>query len=112
EGGGEGVIDREALDEAGRGAEGGRAVLEEAEAGVKGAEAARGGSAARRTQAEASVKGAEAAVEVARTDVQRATALLQFAKIRSPLDGVITHRTALVGDVALPAEGRKSRPLF
>src|SRR5262249_5144604 len=80
--------------------------------GVKAAEAARGESAARRTQAEASVKGAEAAVEVARTDVQRATALLQFAKIRSPLDGVITHRTALVGDVALPAEGRKSRPLF
>lgn len=47
---------------------------------------------------------AEAAKQTARAQVDRAKIMLSFTEIRSPIDGVITHRRIEPGDLAAPGQ--------
>jgi RND family efflux transporter MFP subunit len=48
---------------------------------------------------------------VAKADLERVAALLQYARIVAPFDGVVTQRTVSPGDLAAPPRGRDA-PLF
>jgi RND family efflux transporter MFP subunit len=59
-----------------------------------------------RDKAEADVKAADARVEVARADAAHAEAMLGYAKIRAPYDGIVTRRKVSNGDFAQPTGGQ------
>lgn len=63
-------------------------------------------------RAEAEVKVAKARLEVARKSRDYAHALLQYAKIRAPFDGVVTQRNINEGDYVHPGAGKKAEALF
>jgi RND family efflux transporter MFP subunit len=64
-------------------------------------------------QAEADVTDAEAAVEVAQAELAKAQVMLKFAKIVSPLDGVVTKRNFFPGDFVRGAkEGGPQVPVL
>jgi RND family efflux transporter MFP subunit len=87
-----GVLDRESIDESRLGYEASKAGLEKANADVAAAEANR---------------------EVAEANRDFAKTMLQYARIRAPYDGVVTHRNANTGDFVQPAaSGVKGQPLF
>jgi multidrug resistance efflux pump len=56
--------------------------------------------------AENGVKRAEAQRDAAKADLQRTAALLQYAKIVAPYDGVIARRNVATGDLAGPPDAR------
>jgi RND family efflux transporter MFP subunit len=53
---------------------------------------------------------AAAAIEVDREDARRAEALLGYARIEAPFDGIVTHREVNTGDLTHP--GADGPPLF
>jgi multidrug efflux pump subunit AcrA (membrane-fusion protein) len=59
-----------------------------------------------RDRSEADVRAARARVEVARADAQRAGAMLDYANIRAPYDGVVTWRKVQTGSFVQPAGGQ------
>jgi RND family efflux transporter MFP subunit len=64
-------------------------------------------------QAEADLVGARAEVNVARAELEKSQVVLDFAKITSPFDGVVTHRALFPGDfVRSASEGSGTQPLL
>lgn len=90
-----------------RGAE---AARDEARAELKSAEAAVVQSEAGLEKARADVVAAASGVEVAESEARRAEALLGYARIEAPFDGVITRRGVDTGHLTVP--GPQGEPLF
>jgi RND family efflux transporter MFP subunit len=68
---------------------------------------------AKRDKAQADVKVAKARLQVAEADQRRMAALLDYAKIKAPYDGVVTRRYVDEGHFVQPAgSGGKGEPLF
>jgi multidrug efflux pump subunit AcrA (membrane-fusion protein) len=64
-------------------------------------------------EAAAAVTAAEARAEVASAHRDYAATMLQYARIRSPYDGVVTRRHVNTGDFVQPAgTGTKGQPLY
>jgi HlyD family secretion protein len=61
-------------------------------------------------KARADVSAAGSGVEVARAEVRHAEALLAFARIEAPFDGVVTRRNVDTGHLTVP--GPQGEPLF
>jgi RND family efflux transporter MFP subunit len=59
-----------------------------------------------RDRAEADERAAKAHVDVAAADARHAEALLGYARIRAPYDGVVTWRKVSTGDFVQPAGGQ------
>jgi multidrug efflux pump subunit AcrA (membrane-fusion protein) len=110
--GSNGVLDKDAVEEARYGFEAAEAGLEEVEARIKSAKAARDESAAKFGKAKADVTVAEAHLAVAKENRDQAKTLLQYAKLTAPYDGVITRRNVNTGDFVQPATGMKAEPLY
>lgn len=81
---------------------------------VKAAIAEQEDSAAKVIQAKADLKEAEAKIKVANAEQEHAKAMLDFAIIRAPFDGVITYRSELLakGAFVRAATGGSSTPLL
>ncbi|MFO0877066.1 MAG: efflux RND transporter periplasmic adaptor subunit [Gemmataceae bacterium] len=94
-----GVMDVQTLDETRKQHQASTARVQAAAAAVKKARADR-------DKAEADVGAAEARVEVARTEVRRLDAMLVYAQVRAPIDGVVTRRRIHTGDFVQPAAAR------
>lgn len=77
-----------------------------AEARVHSSEAAVQKAKADRDKAVADVATADARVSVADADARRALALMSYAKIRAPFDGIVTRRKLNVGDLVQAAAGK------
>jgi len=77
-----------------------------AEAHVLSTEAAVSKAKADRDKALADVRSMQARVEVAKADALEAEAMLGYAKIRAPFDGVVTWRKVNTGDFVQPAGGQ------
>ncbi len=107
------AITKELLAQAQSQQEADRASLDQAEAQVRTAEATIKGAQARLAQCQAEVKEVAAGVEVARLALARSQAVLSFAQIRAPFDGVVASRNVNTGDFVSPPEpAGKSLPLF
>ncbi|MFO0807961.1 MAG: efflux RND transporter periplasmic adaptor subunit [Gemmataceae bacterium] len=104
------VIDEQTRDETLNQYRAAEAMLEEVEAKVRSAEAAEIESGARRDKAKADVAVADAKAKVAAADEGRLRALLDYAKVTAPFDGVITDRRLDVGHFLQP--GARETPLF
>lgn len=64
-------------------------------------------------QAEADLLEAEAEVKVAQAELEKEQAIVQFATITAPFDGVVTHRALFPGDYVRAAnEGSQNQPLL
>src|SRR5205823_4720356 len=107
-----GVLDKETVEETRYGYEAAEAGLEEVEAKVKSAQAARDESAARLSKARADVSVAEAHLVVARENRDQMKALLQYARLTAPFDGVVTRRSVDTGHFVQPATATKGEALF
>jgi HlyD family secretion protein len=59
-----------------------------------------------RDKSMADVRAMQARVDVAKADASEAEALLSYAKIRAPYDGVVTSRKANTGDFVQPTGGQ------
>jgi HlyD family secretion protein len=90
------------------------AAVSESVAGVALAEAALVESKAQRDKAAADVHVAEARLRVARADRGRAAAILGYARIEAPYDGVLTRRGVDTGSYVQPPAGNPAgaAPLF
>jgi HlyD family secretion protein len=77
-----------------------------AEARVQSSEATVQKAKADRDKAAADVATAEARVSVAEADARRTAALMSYAKIRAPFDGIVTRRKLNVGDFVQPVAGK------
>jgi RND family efflux transporter MFP subunit len=88
--------------------------LAESNATIETAEAARVESAAQRDKAVADIAVAEAKLRVAEADERRLAALVGYAQIRAPFDGVVSKRLVDVGQLLQPsgAQPESGRPLF
>src|SRR5262249_53555416 len=86
------------------------AARKEVQAQVKTAEVALTQSRAALDQARSDVTVAAAAIEVEREDVRRVEALLSYAKITAPFDGIITQRHIDTGELTRAAAD--TEPLF
>jgi multidrug efflux pump subunit AcrA (membrane-fusion protein) len=86
-----------------------KAGVGEAESKLRVAAATREEVAANRAALEANVKVAVARLEAARAELQRQAALLDYARIVAPFDGVVVERTASVGMLAGPPSSRGER---
>ena len=80
-----------------------------ARAAVQDAQAELEKAKAKSEAAHADVKVAESLVGVARKDKEKAQALLSFATIRAPFDGVITRRNVDPGDIRAERHDRQHR---
>jgi multidrug resistance efflux pump len=105
------AVGQKVLDEAADRLAAATAALAEAEAKLQAAAAARKAGLVRCQVADAGVKVAGVRREVARADLQRATALLSFARVVAPFDGVVVRRSVSPGDLAGPPQG-EAKPLF
>jgi HlyD family secretion protein len=80
---------------------------------VQSAEATRNESAAKRDKAEADVAAARNKLLVAESDQRRTEAMLAYARITAPFDGVVTDRRVHTGHfLQSAAGGSKGEPLF
>jgi multidrug efflux pump subunit AcrA (membrane-fusion protein) len=88
--------------------------LAESNATIETAEAARVESVAQRDRAVADITVAEARLRVAEADERRLAALVAYAQIRAPFDGVVSKRLVDVGQLLQPsgAQPESGRPLF
>jgi HlyD family secretion protein len=86
------------------------ATRDEVRAQVKTAEAALAQSRAALDQAQSDLGAAAAAIKVAEEDARHAEALLGYAKIEAPFDGIVTQRNVNTGDLTQP--GADQPPLF
>jgi HlyD family secretion protein len=103
------AITAEILDEANQQLEAAKATVREAESKLQVAKASHEEVAATRAAREAGVKVAVARLEAARADVQRQAALLDYARITAPFDGVVSERSATAGMLAGPPSPRGER---
>jgi RND family efflux transporter MFP subunit len=86
------------------------ATREEVRAQVTTAEVAVAQAIAARDQAHAERGAAAAAIDVAKEDARRAEALLGYARIEAPFDGIVIQRNVNIGDLTQP--GADQPPLF
>lgn len=100
-----GVIDAQTRDETLNQFRAAEATRAEATARVTSAEAAVAKAEADRAKAAADVVAAEARLDVARADARRVAAMLAYARVTAPYDGVVTRRTVSTGDY-ITADGR------
>jgi multidrug efflux pump subunit AcrA (membrane-fusion protein) len=98
----QGAIDQQSLDQVTDQYKSAEAALGESRAAIAAAKAARSESAAQRDKAAADVKVAEAKLGVARADRQRTAAVLSYARITAPFDGVISKRLVDTGAFLQP----------
>lgn len=100
-----GVIDSQSKDETTNQFKAAEATRNEVAAKVTSVEAGVRKSQADRAKAVADVAAYEARLEVAKAEVGRLAALLGYARITAPFDGVVTHRAINTGDF-LSAPGK------
>jgi multidrug efflux pump subunit AcrA (membrane-fusion protein) len=105
------AIDQQLVDEKAHQLEAAKAGVEEAESKLAAARASAGVAAANRDTVEAGVKVAEARRQAARAEVDKVAVQLHYGKINAPFDGVISQRTATIGELAGPPAAR-GQPLF
>jgi RND family efflux transporter MFP subunit len=86
------------------------AARDEVRAQVASAEVAVIQAGAARDQAHSDLGAAAAAIEVARADARHAEALLGYARIEAPFDGIVIQRNVDTGDLTQP--GADQPPLF
>ncbi len=86
------------------------ATREEVRAQVETAEVAVIQAGAARDQADSDVGAAAAAIDVAKEDARHARALLGYARIEAPFDGIVIQRNVNTGDLTQPGADRP--PLF
>jgi RND family efflux transporter MFP subunit len=86
------------------------ATLEEVRAQVKSAEVGLIQARAALDRARSDVAAASAAIDVATADANHARAMLAYARIEAPFDGVVTQRNIDTGDLTRP--GPDGPPLF
>jgi RND family efflux transporter MFP subunit len=98
------------LDEARSKLHSAESALAEILAQVKTAEVAVIQSRAACDQVQSDLGAAAAAIEVAKEDARRALALLGYARIEAPFDGIVTQRNVNTGDLTQP--GADQPPLF
>jgi HlyD family secretion protein len=67
---------------------------------------------ARKNKAQAEIQAADARLKVAQVNEQRMAALLQYANLTAPFDGIVTERNVHPGHLLRPATSSKSDPLF
>jgi RND family efflux transporter MFP subunit len=106
------TIDKQTLEETRYQLKAAEATRTEVEAKVESSKAARDESAAKRDKAEADVSAAKARQGVAESARDREKALLDYAKIRAPFDGVVTRRNVDTGHFLQPNAGGKGKALF
>lgn len=94
-----GTLDVQARDEIQNQHKAARARVASSEAAVRKAQADR-------DKAKADLVAAEARVDVAQAAVQRVEALLAYASVRAPYDGIVTLRQVNTGDSVEPAGGK------
>jgi multidrug efflux pump subunit AcrA (membrane-fusion protein) len=102
-----GVIDQQTRDETTNQFKAAEATRGEAAAKVTSAEAGVRKSQADREKAVADVAAAEARRDVAKAEVGRLAALLGYARITAPFDGVVTHRAVNTGDFLSPTPAKE-----
>ncbi len=109
-----GVVQKDAVDEARFRRDAAGATVVQAEAKIKSAEALQFESEAKRDKAEADITAAEANLEVVKADRDQTKALLGYAKIPAPFDGIVTRRSVDKGHFVQPAasSGSRGEPLF
>ncbi len=107
-----GLFDKQVADEEANQIRAAEAGEDRAKAKVKAAEAAQNEAAARRDKGDSGIDLAQANVQVARADLAEVNALLQYAEIRAPFDGVLIRRNVGTGALAGPPTNAKSEPLF
>jgi RND family efflux transporter MFP subunit len=88
------------------------AAKNEAIAGVAAAKAALAESKALRDRSAADVRLAESNLRAAQADRDSAAAILNYARIEAPFDGVITRRTISRGDFVQPPSTAPQQPLY
>jgi HlyD family secretion protein len=107
------VIDPQSRDETQNQLKSADAALEEAAAKVQSAAAARAESVAKRDKAEADLASARNHQLLAESDVRRMQAMLDYARITAPFDGVVADRRVHTGHFLQPASGgTKGEALF
>jgi HlyD family secretion protein len=89
-----------------------QATRDETSAAVEAAKAALAETTAQRNKAIADVRVAEANLQVARANRERAAALLRYARIEAPYDGIVSRRTISRGDFVQPPAGAAQVPLY
>jgi HlyD family secretion protein len=85
---------------------------EESKAKIDTALASQAESEARKDKAQAAVETAAARLQVALVDKDRTAAMLDYATLRAPFDGVVTVRNVHPGRLLKPATTGKDEPLF
>lgn len=103
------IIDKQIRDETKNQFRASEATRKEADAKIQSARAALKESEAKRNKARADLKTAQARIEVAQAEQARFRAVLQYAKITAPYDGVITQRNIHTGHYLQPG---LQKPLF
>src|SRR5262249_45617562 len=106
------TIDQQQLDETEYQLDAAKASRAEVEAKIKAAEATRDESAAKRDKAGAEVSAAKARHKVAVATHGQMAALLNYANVPAPFDGVVTVRKIDTNHFVQPASGGKGEPLF
>lgn len=101
-----GVIDAQTRDETQNQFKAAEATRTEVAAKVASAEAGVRKAQADRDKAAAEVTSAEARLEVSKAEVGRLAALVGYARITAPFDGVVTHRAVNTGDFVSAAAGK------
>lgn len=106
------VIDKQTSDETFNQLQSARAALEETEAKLLSATATQNESQAKQNKAQADVEAAKARIQVAEADRDRCQAMLDYAQITAPFDGIVTTRHVNTGDFLAASKGVKGDPLF
>jgi multidrug efflux pump subunit AcrA (membrane-fusion protein) len=107
-----GVIDEQSGEEARNQFKSAEAASEESKAKIDVTRASLAESEARRDKARSEVQATEARLQVARINEARMTAMLKYAALTAPFDGVVTQRNVHPGHLLKPASNGKSEPLF
>jgi RND family efflux transporter MFP subunit len=107
-----GVLDKVSIEETRHSSEAAEAGLQEVEAKVKSAEAARDESAAKYRKYLADVTVAEAHLQVAKENRDQVQAMLSYTKLTAPYDGVVIKRFVATDHFVQPATGPRAEPLF
>jgi RND family efflux transporter MFP subunit len=106
------IIDKQQLDETRFQWKAAEAEQKRVAARIKSAEAAVAESKAKIDKADADVVAAKARRGVAEADERRVKALLDYAKILAPFDGVVTARNVDTDHFVQPSGGATNEPLF
>jgi multidrug resistance efflux pump len=106
------VLSQQVRDETYRQFEEASAARDQAHALVEEAVANRDKAAADRDRAAVDVEAARADLAVAQVEQKQAAVDVEYGRIKSPYNGVITQRNVSPGDYLQPGGGSNSRPLF